>query len=286
MFDDYIPLGHVTVPRAAVMLAKAAHPDRWQPDALSKNERQVWVGLMTLEYGPDIAEHYLGPALRSPTGSATAERLHDYRQALVSLRQALGAGLITAYVTTSSGGSLLDFGPETWRGDLAAPTLASGYVAIVQDDNPRVLHLPLAELIQAFRLPLADEAGGSGASEPASTNHEPDAASGSRSGDGGPGPSVNVTSSATVGLEALKQDGRKPARFALFLVERHGGTKPPGLMWPDLRAEFLAWNGTPKGSIDEKTMREGRKIADRFTSGNRETPGIPDAPDVSGCIPD
>ena len=136
--------GFVGTIRAALVIAKAHHPDRWAFDAISHGEHLIWYNLRNARHPWDVDER-LGLLPLYSDAIETAERLCDFRDAQTVLRDALVLGAVRAYVRETNTGAKLPISSDAWATENGLEVLQGGWEGIPSQGG-RFVILPSADV--------------------------------------------------------------------------------------------------------------------------------------------
>jgi hypothetical protein len=123
---------------ALLRIAKARHPDRWQPELLHPKEAEIYFGL-GMRFNAQVLEYILREEISEAdldANRAIGWRLRDFEDAAYDLQIALHSGNIIAEYVDKRG----EFGwikPSGWGGDNAMSILLLGIVDLEDDVTGR-----------------------------------------------------------------------------------------------------------------------------------------------------
>jgi len=126
MFTDYIPPGCATIPEAALMLARARHPENWSNAAVPEQEREIWRSIKTFARVPEFIEAYLRELQDREPDGLRFSRLLDYDDALQDLRIALGEGKLVVSVDGALLGERHHIISHSWRTSAGLDAILQG----------------------------------------------------------------------------------------------------------------------------------------------------------------
>jgi hypothetical protein len=150
MSEPYTPPGMAGLIEAAILMAKAAHPERWEPKRMLPREAEIWTAIVNRTLtGEDIGAHLQVqvPLEARKNDTSMVDRYCDYRDAQRDLRVALGEGLIRPSYIDESGETRADIDRSIWRTPEGELGISKGTIWI-EEETTFVCRYPLVSKIE------------------------------------------------------------------------------------------------------------------------------------------